>query len=363
MGKARISGFQLYMLLTGFLFGSTVILAPALGAKNDAWIAIIIGGTCGALLMLVYAGIALLNPSKTLVEILREKMGKVLGNIVGVLYIWFFIHLASLVLRDFGEFICTVTFPETPMTVLIVIFALGVIYGVNGGVEVMGRLSELLVPVIPAFVLIISVSLITTNDLTAFLPVLENGMGPVLNAAYNYVTFPFGETVAFLMLFPYLNMKEKLKKIVLVSAVTMTIINIIIFFRDISVLGSDLMSRATFVPHLTSLLFPGINVDPLLDINLMIGGGAKIGVCIYAASKAVSQVAGIDDYTRITRAVGAFCIVLSIWDFDNILGLFSWTEKIWPYYVIPFQIIFPLVLLILSIVKRNRPSEESAEDG
>ena len=68
---------------------------------------------------------------------MKEKMGKVLGSIIAVLYIWYFIHLASLVFRDFGEFICTVTFPETPMTVLISIFALGVVYGVNGGVEVM----------------------------------------------------------------------------------------------------------------------------------------------------------------------------------------------------------------------------------
>ncbi|HOK43930.1 MAG TPA: endospore germination permease [Thermoclostridium caenicola] len=363
MGKTRISGLQLFMLLSGFLFGSTVILAPALGAKNDAWLAIIIGGTGGALLMLIYAAISLLNPSKTLVEILKEKMGKVLGSIIAVLYIWYFIHLASLVFRDFGEFICTVTFPETPMTVLISIFALGVVYGVNGGVEVMGRMGELLVPIIPTFILIVSVSLITVNDFTAFLPVLENGMGPVLKAALSYITFPFGETVAFLMLFPNLNRKEKLKKIVFVSAALSALISIVIFFRDISVLGSDLMSRVTFVPHSTTLLFPEANVEPLVDINLMIGGEAKIGVCIYAATKAISQVAGIENYTNLTRAVGAFCVVLSVWDFENVLDLFSWTERIYSYYAITFQVIIPLILLVLSLIKRSKPAEGSDADN
>lgn len=112
MEKARISSIQLFLLLSGFLFGSTVILAPAQGAKNDAWLAMLLGGAGGALLMWVYAAIALLNPSKTLVDILKEKLGKVAGNIFAVLYTWYFIHLASLVLRDFGEFICTATFPR-----------------------------------------------------------------------------------------------------------------------------------------------------------------------------------------------------------------------------------------------------------
>ena len=360
MEKTRISSIQLFMLLSGFLFGSTVILAPAAGAKKDAWLAMIIGGAGGGLLMLVYAAIASLNPSKTLVDILREKMGYVIGNILAVLYIWYFIHLASLGFRDFGEFICTVTFPETPITVVIGFFALAFVYGVNGGVEVMGRMSELLVPVVPVVAFIISLSLITVSDFTAFLPILENGMPPVLNAAFSYITFPFGETVAFLMLFPHLNRKEKLKKTVIVSAIAATVLSIIIFFRDISVLGSELMSRATFISHLTALLFPGFNVDPLLDINLLIGGGVKSSVCVYAATRALSQVAGIEDFSKLTSAVTTFCVVLSVWEYNNVLEILDWTEKVWPYYAIPFQIIIPLILLFLSLWRKNKPSKVKA---
>ena len=29
---------------------------------------------------------------------------------------------------------------------------------------------------------------------------------------------------------------------------------------------------------------------------------------------------GIENYTNLTRAVGAFCVVLSVWDFENVLG-------------------------------------------
>ena len=356
--KARISGIQLFFFLIGFLYGSTSILNAAISAKNDAWLAIILGGAGGALLAAMYVAVALLNPSKTLVEILRDRFGRFAGNVVALLYIWYFIHLASLVFRNFGEFITTATFPETPMAVITGIFAALLVYGINSGVEVMGRVGELFMPFIPLIVIIISLSVLTTCDFMSFLPVLENGINPVLHAAFGFMTFPFGEMVVFLMLFPHLNKRGNMKKIVALSVLFIVALNLFIFFRDVCVLGSDLMYRATFVPHMTSLLIPGINVEPLVDINLLIGGGMKISICIYAAAKALSQVLGIDDYRKLTMAITTFCVVLSIWLYENVLEMFNWAEKVWPYYSIPFQIAIPLLLLILSL-KRNVKSSES----
>ena len=354
MEKARISSTQLFLLLTGFLLGSTVILNPAIGAKNDAWLALLIGGVLGSLLLGCYVFIALLNLSKTLVEILRDRFGRFAGNAVAILYIWYFIHLASLVFRNFGEFINTATFIETPMAVVIGIFALVLAYAVNSGIEVMARVSELFVPIVPVTILVVSLSLITSHDFTAFLPFLENGISPVLKAAFGYSTFPFGETVVFLMLFPHLNKKENLKKISGFSALFMVVACLFTFFRCISVLGGDLVHRATFSPHMSALLIPGINVEPLVDSSLLISGGTKISVCIYAAVRALCQIAGIDDYRKLTTAVTAFCVILSVWIYRNILEMFNWAENVWPYYSIPFQVGIPLMLLFLSLRKRKK---------
>lgn len=366
MEKARISGIQLYLLMLGFLIGSTVIIDPISSAKRDGWLAILIGGTCGALLIGIYTAIAMLNPSKTLVEILRDRFGKYLGNAVAILYIWYFIHLASLVFRDFGEFITTVSFPETPMIVVIGLFALLLVYEINSGVEVMGRLGELFVPIIPVVVLIVCLSLITTRDFTAFLPILENGMGPVLNAAFAFITFPLGETVVFLMLFPHLNKGSNLKKVAAISIVTKLTFSFLIFFRDLFVLGAELKYQGTFTPHLTSMLIPHWNVEPLIDINLLIGGGIKISVCLYAAVKALCQVTGIDDYRKLTAAVAIFTVMLSIWVHESVVDLLSWTERVWAFYSVPFQVIIPVILLVLSLINRsksliNRPKPSESE--
>ncbi|MCM8900733.1 endospore germination permease [Caldicoprobacter algeriensis] len=362
MEKARISSLQLFMLMTGFLFGSTLIINPIINAKNDGWLAIIIGGIGGTLLLWVYATIALLNPSKNFVEILRSRLGKVLGNLLALLYVWYFTHLASLVFRNFGSFITTTTYLYTPLEVIITIFAIVIVYAVNSGIEVVGRVSELLVPVIPVIAVLISISLVTIHDFTAFLPVLENGIQPVIKAAYAFLTFPFGETISFLMIFPHLNKRKNLRRVSALSALSVTGLFLFIFFRDITALGSHFIYQATFVPHITSVLIPGINLEPLLDVNLLIGGGIKIAICLYAASTMLANIIGADDYRKFTTSLLTFCVVLSIWIYENIFEMFNWAEKVWPYYSIPFQIFIPLILLVLSLIKKNKTTlTDSAE--
>jgi spore germination protein KB len=102
-------------------------------------------------------------------------------------------------------------------------------------------------------------------------------------------------------------------------------------------------------------------VEPLVDINLLIGGGVKISVCIYAAARALIQIAGIGDHRKLTGAISTFCVVLSIWEYKNVLEMFNWAEKVWPYYSIPFQIVIPLLLLLLSLREKSKPSDAGAE--
>lgn len=104
MNDTKISGIQLALLIIGFTFGSTAIMNPSYGAGQDAWLAFILGFIGGTTLLGIYVAIAHLNPGKNLYEILESFFGKYLGRGIGLLYVWYFIHLASLVLRNFGEF-------------------------------------------------------------------------------------------------------------------------------------------------------------------------------------------------------------------------------------------------------------------
>ena len=92
--------------------------------------------------------------------------------------------------------------------------------------------------------------------------------------------------------------------------------------RDIFVLNPFFGQRAAFPAELASKLFPNINIYPLIYVNLMIGGGIKVTVCLYAAAAAVAELFGISDYKAFILPMTAFAVVLSIWLYDNVMQMF-----------------------------------------
>jgi spore germination protein KB len=352
--NTKISSIQLFLLITGYIFGSSAIMNSAAAAGCDAWLAYLLGWGFGSGLIVIYVQLARLNPSATLVEILQNNLGKLFGNFIALLYVWYFIHLAALVYRNYGEFIVTVTYNETPMIVIIACLAGLVAYSVRSGLEVLARITELLVPIIPIVIFITYFSLLTTHDYTAMLPFLEKGLTPVLSTAFSVTTFPFGETVVFLMLFPYLN---RLKNISKVSYLSFAVAGSLLFvglMRDLFVLGPSLLKELSYPAQATARLIPGIGIEPLIDLIFMIGGGVKTSVLIYGAAQGISQIFELKTNKPLVIPIVTFSVVLSVWIYPNMSEMFKWAAEIYPFYAVPFQIIIPIVLLIISLVKKRK---------
>lgn len=356
---ARISSRQLTFLLIGFVFGSTSIMNPVKNALQDAWLAYLVGWFGGFLLITLYVLIAQLNPNKTLIQILREHFGKLVGNIVAFLYIWYFIHLAALVLRNFGEFFVTTSYHQTPLGFVMGAIMLLAAYAARVGIEVIARASELVVIILIFFVILLSVLLLGNYQIDYFYPILEHGWKPIFQSGFSLITFPFGETVVFLMLFPYLNQKQELLK---ASITAIAIVGSLIFLtviRELMVLGPTMLSRVYFPAQLSATMIPGLIIEPLISVNLLIGGGIKITLCCYGALIALTEFFHLKDYKPFTLPVSLIITTLSVWLYENLLEMMDWAQNVYPYYAIPFQILIPILLLFISWYKRQKRKKAS----
>lgn len=352
--NSRISNYQLFTLLCGFMIGSSLIINPVVEAKQETWLAFLIGCIIGTILIAMFVLISRLNPSCTLIEILENNFGKVLGKVFAILYIWYFIHLASLVLRNFGEYSVVTGYPETPILFIIIGFSLIIAFSVRAGIEVMGRISEIFLLILIAILAFVFFSLITAYDFDNLKPFMTRGIKPVIRTAFRTATFPFGETIAFLMVFPYVNKQEKIMKTSIFSSLFVGLVLIQVIFRNILVLGSDMASRDIFPSHIVFRLIPNLDVDPLLDVNLTVAGIIKTGICIYAVSAGIVQLLNLDDYKPFVLPITALAVSLSIWIYGSIMEMLQWAIDIWPYYSIPFQIAIPCILLIISFLRHKR---------
>ncbi|MGG4041345.1 GerAB/ArcD/ProY family transporter [Bacillus smithii] len=368
MEKAKIDGLQLFILIFLFEMGSAIVLTLGGQAKQDAWMTILGGLLGGLLLFLVYHRLYLYFPGKTLATYAQDLLGTFVGKVIGFVYCIYFLYLAARVLRDFGELVATFAYPETPVLIINAIMMATILYGLNKGIEVITRTSELsfvalYLLAISGFVLVVISGLIKLENLQ---PMLENGIRPVLKTIVTQTMYvPFGEIVVFTMLLPYLNKPEK-GKIIGLTAITLSGINLtIVSVVNIAVLGVDGFSRATF-PLLATI--QQIEVADFLErldifflIALVIGGFIKVSLCLYAASIGIAEIFRISDYKKLLYLLVPILIIASLSIADNFFEHMKEGLDLVPLVLhLPLQVVIPIFLLIIAFFK-NRKKQKNRQ--
>jgi spore germination protein KB len=366
MEKEKINASQLFILVVLFEMGSAILVGLGADAKQDAWIAILLGLAGGIVLFFVYYQLFLYYPDLPLTSYLQKITGKWIGRLLALLYIIYFIYCATRVLRDFGELLTTTSYTATPLIVINSLMILTIIYGIYKGFEVIARVGELFFLLI-YLMAIIGFGLIAVSGLIHLenlQPILENGVGPVIKTFLGQtITFPFGEMVVFTMFLPYVNDQKKVK-IACIGGMVLAGINIAITaVINVATLGAELFGRANF-PLFTTIgkiqLADFIErLDVLFILYLMIGGFFKVTIFFYAAVAGTTDLFNFKDQHKLSFPIGFIILIASI----TIASTFAEHNKegleVVPIYVHwPFQIIIPTFLLIIAFF-RNRKKKTS----
>ncbi|PLR79098.1 spore gernimation protein KB [Bacillus sp. V3-13] len=361
MEKVQISPSQLFALIFLFELGSAVVVGLGMQAKQDAWLAILLGMTGGLLIFLVYSYLFRHYPNLALTSYLPRILGKWIGYPITFLYIVYFVYLASRVLRDFSDLLLTSTLRETPMLAISAMMIALSVYGIAKGIETLARTGEILfglmiVLIAFGFFFLFASGVVKFENLV---PVLDNGWKPVLKTAFpQTLTFPFGEMIVFAMLLPFLN-KPKMEIKVGLSALTVSgLLLALTAAINIAVLGPYIASTSMF-PLLKTVHKINIadfiqRLDAIVISMLIVGGFFKIVIFFYAAVK------GIEDLFKeakhryiIIGSIGLIILVGSIYMAGNFPEHLEVGLKIVPVYLhLPFQIGIPLLLLIVVMIRK-----------
>lgn len=350
----QISPTGLAALLFGFLVGSSLVLPMGMQAAQDAWIAILVGGGGGLAVAWLYTSLASRFPGQTLIGYSKTLLGPWLGGLVGLLYIWYGLHLGALVTRNFGEFLVTTILPTTPISVFILTLMLLCAYGVRHGLEPLARASQVMGGVILIQVLLVSGLLLKDMRLTNLRPVLEKGPVPVLQGAFTLLGFPFGETVLFALILPFVRPAFAVKRTVMTTMGCTAIFLAAVHAGNLAVLGPHLTGTSRF-PSLAAVGMIDIadfltRLDVLVVSSWIVTGFMKVAICLYVTAVGVAEWAGVPDYTPLVLPLGVIMATLSILVYDNTSAMAAFAGTIWPVYSVPFQILIPLLLIGLTRV-------------
>lgn len=362
MEKAKISAYQLFVLIVLFEHGTTLLLPLAVEVKQDAWLSVLLGMVGGFVLFWIYYGLYQYYPDNLPTEYVQKIIGKVLGRLLGFFFLLYFMYIASRDLRDFGEMLVTVAYPDTPLFIVNALLMLVMVYTVRKGIEVLARTGELFFIIvylfaITGFILIVASGLL---NLTNLKPVLEEGILSIMKITFTQTLyFPFGEVVVFAMILPYVNQSKKAKAAGL-FAIGLSGINIaIITALNISVLGVDLVSRSPF-PLLSTIQTIRLaefleRLDVYFMLSSIICGFFKISVYCYVAVIGIADLFNIKESSRLVYPIGIVVLFLSITIASNVSEHIKEGLYIIPFFVhLPLQVVIPILLLVIAFFKNRK---------
>ncbi|ASA21042.1 GerAB/ArcD/ProY family transporter [Paenibacillus donghaensis] len=360
MGTVKIGLLQFFSITLLFELGTALVVNLGIGSGKDAWLSILIGDVAGVIIFMGYVYLYKKYPTLPLTGYTRKLLGRYIGQPVSVLYIVWFINLAARDLRDGSSMLAISTMHDTPLFILSAVMILSCFYVLHKGVEVLTRTSLVfsgLVLVIGLFS-IMMLLLSGSINLNRLLPVLEEGMRPVLSSvAHQSYMFPFGEMVAFTMLMPHLSNVRKGPWALIAGMVVAGVLLSLTTAMNISVLGVDIVERSSLplMPSISKISISDFiqRVDIFVVMVLIIGVFFKIAVFFAAALIGISDVFGIP-YRKMLYPTTLIIL------FTSMLDARSFTEHLDEggkllYTVYPlFMVLIPLVLVIVAAIKSHR---------
>lgn len=355
-GREQIGGSELGFLIFGFLLGSSLLLPMGASAKEAAWLATLLGGGAGLALAWVWGRLHALFPDMTLIGYSRRVLGPWAGGLVGLLYVWYALHLGSLVLRNFGEFLITSLLPDTPISVIHISLMLLSVYAVRHGLEPLGRSAQILVIVVVGLIAATSVLLAKEVKPPYFLPLLGDGIPSILRAAATVLAFPFGEVVLFSMVLNRVRPSDSARRSLLISMGAAVLLLTLVTALGVGVLGVHIRGASRFasLAMIRQILIADFitNLDAVVVGAWVSTGYLKVSACLYICATALAELLGLDDFRPLLFPLAAIVVGLSILVYQDTSQMAAFLS-VWPVYSAPFQILLPLLLLVTAAIRRR----------
>lgn len=365
--ETKISVRQFGMLVTLFSIGTPILIIPAglAGlAKQDAWLAAVLGVGLGLLITGLYCALGSRFPTKSLVEMNELILGKWIGKTISITFVFFNLVTAAELLYFVGNFMTTQIMPETPIQSINIIFACVVLMGVRLGIETLARSAEMLFPLFFVLFLILAIFVSPQIKWENIQPVLETDMNVLFKAVIFFTSVFSFSPVALLMIFPAsVDRLKEARKAFLSGAFIGGVVLIIIITLAILVLGAETTARQMYPSY---ALAKKINVGNFLQrIEIVMAGMwfitifFRVSCYFYASVIGLAQTLNLRDYRFLVLPLGILMIILSLIVHPNVVHSEEYNKHEWITYAATYGLLLPLLLLGVSAFRRKGNESQS----
>lgn len=362
MQKEMISRRQGFCIIAIFIWGSSVVMGGSSDAGEDSWLSLLLAFAYTVPVLLIYGRIMRLYPEKNIFEVLELVFGRIVGSVVIALISWYALHLCSIVLCNFSQFIEIVAMPETPQLPLIIVMLSITTYLSMSGVETLGRWAFATIFIIVGVVILTIIMALNHMDFTNILPVMAHDFSKIANGSLKVFSFPFGETVMILGIADAVKKQISPYKLFINAAAFGALVLLFVILRNIELLGN--LTEIEYFPSYIAARLINIGdfitrIEGSISMNFIIAGITKITVCLLVAAKGIAHLLNISSYRRILIPVSMLALALSMMLYSSAMQMFGFMN-VYPYYAMPFQVFIPVIAWLLGEIKIRRQKKLAA---
>ncbi|RJE90416.1 spore gernimation protein [Paenibacillus sp. 1011MAR3C5] len=358
-----ISRHQLLAISIIYQIGTTIIFGFASGAGRDSWLAVLISTLLGTAIILVYVSVTHLNPGLTYIECYPKQFGKWLGTPIAWLHPLLFLYIAGRIVADINNLVPSTILPGTPSWAILAVFMIVIGYALFLGLKVMGRLAEIILPLL-GLIYIVEVVLIMSSgviDLDNLFPLLDKGWNRVWKVVWPLgVIQSYGESLALAMIWTSVKPKGRVARTMILSTL---LAGSFIAFTDamvVAVFGEEIFMRATYPMY---VLIQTINVADFITqldatgvLYFCFMAFLKTYIFLFATVRSIQKLTYAQSNRNFIIPVSAIAFVLGLTMAPNVIVHITVAEKIVPYSPIylSLMIFIPMVLMAVSWIRRKQ---------
>nr|WP_306798612.1 GerAB/ArcD/ProY family transporter [Oceanobacillus saliphilus] len=208
----RIQAFYLFFIISSIQLGVGIMGAPRIifiEARQDSWISIIIASIYIVIVLFVMLHILKQYENADILGIQVDIFGKVLGKLLGTVYVIYFAATLLSVLITYIEVVKIFIFPELSSFVMGLLLICLIIYSVLGGLRVIIGVCFLFF-ILSHWLLLLLIHPALLIDPTHFQPAFQASIAELLKGA-RATSYTFLGFEILFMVYPFIQNKEKAK--------------------------------------------------------------------------------------------------------------------------------------------------------
>lgn len=367
MTTEKISSKWLFCILFVSTTSASMIIGYPSESEQDTWIALILSLALGILTCLLYARMIIIMPGKHIYAMAEHALGKVPGKIVSVLFTFYALISFILTIFSYSGFVHMTSLHQTDLFLIIFLYFATILYLAKSGIKTMSKWCAALLFAWIVLTLVYTVISMPKIDINNLLPIFNHSPGDILTSTMKVSILPAGELVLTLGIANHIDSRAKVKKIFVLTAISLFGYMMIVFLRTCALLGAETMSSVLFQNYRAMSVVKISDfferVEAILAAVYILSGIAKGAIVLSSLTNGVVSIANMKNCRELLVPVAFFALTFTVTPFKGLTDLYDFVEVFYFPFAALFQIIIPILIWIPAEIrhrknKQNNPVEK-----